>query len=67
VVTTRDDLRIAELARRHGVPWARIGVAGGDRLVLSSGGRTLVDLPVSTLHEAWMSLERQLGEPALSR
>jgi phosphoribosylformylglycinamidine synthase len=67
VVTTRDDLRMAELARRHGVPWARLGVVGGDRLVLSAGGRTLVDLPVSTLHEAWMSLERQLGEPALSR
>jgi phosphoribosylformylglycinamidine synthase len=67
VVTTRDDLRMAELARRHGVPWARIGVVGGDRLVLSAGGRPLVDLPVSTLHEAWMSLERQLAAPALSR
>jgi phosphoribosylformylglycinamidine synthase len=67
VVTTRDDLRMAELARRHGVPWARIGVVGGDRLVLSSGGTTLVDLPVSALHEAWMSLDRTLGEPALAR
>jgi phosphoribosylformylglycinamidine synthase len=67
VVSTRDDLRLAELARRHGVPWARIGVVGGDRLVLSSGGRVLVDLPVSALHEAWMSLERRLGEPALTR
>jgi len=67
VVTTRDDLRMAELARRHGVPWARIGAVGGDRLVLSSGGRTLVDLPVAALHEAWTSLERTLGEPALAR
>jgi phosphoribosylformylglycinamidine synthase len=67
VVTTRDDLRMAELARRHGVPWARIGVVAGERLVLSSAGRTLVDLPLATLHEAWMSLERQLGEPALDR
>jgi phosphoribosylformylglycinamidine (FGAM) synthase-like enzyme len=67
VVTTRDELRMAELARRHGVPWARIGAVGGDRLALSSGGRTLVDLPIATLHEAWMSLERQLGEPALTR
>jgi hypothetical protein len=47
------------------VPWARLGAVGGDRLVLSSGGRTLVDLPVATLHEAWMGLERLLGEPAL--
>jgi phosphoribosylformylglycinamidine synthase len=64
VVTTRDDLRIAELARRHGVPWARLGVVGGDRLVLSSGGKTLVDLSVAALHEAWTSLERLLSEPA---
>ena len=67
VVTTRDDLRMAELARRHGVPWARIGAVGGDRLVLSSGGQTLVDLPLTALHEAWTSLERTLGEPALAR
>jgi phosphoribosylformylglycinamidine synthase subunit PurL len=67
IVTTRDDLRLAELARRHGVPWARLGWVGGDRLVLASGGRTLVDLPIATLHEAWMTLERQLGEPALAR
>jgi phosphoribosylformylglycinamidine synthase subunit PurL len=60
VVTTRDDLRIAELARRHGVRWARLGVVGGDRLVLSAGGRALVDLPVRDLHDSWMSLERQL-------
>jgi phosphoribosylformylglycinamidine synthase subunit PurL len=67
VVTTRDDLRLAELARRHGVPWARLGVVGGERLVLSSGGRTLVDLALPALHEAWTSLERQLAAPALSR
>jgi phosphoribosylformylglycinamidine synthase len=67
VVTTADDLRIAELARRHGVPWARIGVVGGDRLVLAAAGRTLVDLPVAALHEAWTSLERRLDEPALAR
>jgi phosphoribosylformylglycinamidine synthase II len=57
IVTTRDELRIAELARRHGVPWARIGVVGGRRLTLVSGGATLVDLSLERLHEAWMSLE----------
>jgi phosphoribosylformylglycinamidine synthase len=67
VVTTRDELRMAELARRHGVPWARIGVVGGDRLVLASGKRTLVDLPLVALYDAWTSLERRLGEPALAR
>ena len=60
VVTTRDELRLAELARRHGVPWARVGAVGGDRLVLASSGQTLVDLPVAGLHEAWMSLEKAL-------
>jgi phosphoribosylformylglycinamidine (FGAM) synthase-like enzyme len=61
VVTTRDELRIAELARRYGVPWARIGVVDGGRLTLVSGGATLVDLPLERLHEAWMSLEPLLS------
>jgi len=61
VVTTRDELRIAELARRHGVPWARLGAVGGGRLTLAAGGATLVDLPVERLHEAWMSLEAMLS------
>jgi phosphoribosylformylglycinamidine synthase len=61
VVTTRDELRIAELARRHGVPWARLGVVGGGRLTLTSGGAPLVDLPVASLHGAWMSLEAVLS------
>ena len=61
VVTTRDELRIAELARRHGVRWARIGVVGGDRLAVAAGGKTLIDQPVAALHEAWMSLEAALS------
>ncbi len=61
IVTSRDDLRMAELARRHGVPWARMGTVGDDRLVLSAGGRTLVDAPVASLLEAWMALDRILG------
>jgi phosphoribosylformylglycinamidine synthase len=61
IVTTRDELRVAELARRHGVRWARVGTVGGDRLVLGSGGATLVDLPVASLHQAWMSLESVLS------
>ena len=51
IVTTRDDLRMAELARRHGVRWARVGTVGGDRLVLSSGGAARVDLPVADLRD----------------
>jgi phosphoribosylformylglycinamidine synthase len=60
IVTSRDDLRLAELARRHGVPWARIGAVGGGRLQVRTAGRALVDLPVAELHEAWMSLEALL-------
>jgi phosphoribosylformylglycinamidine synthase len=60
VVTTRDELRMAELARRHGVPWARLGTVGGDRLELTLGGRVAVDLPVRELHRAWTSLEALL-------
>jgi phosphoribosylformylglycinamidine synthase len=66
VVTTRDELRIAELARRHGVPWARIGVVGGGRLTLVSGGDELLDLPVARLHDAWMDLEAFLSERKVS-
>jgi phosphoribosylformylglycinamidine synthase len=61
VVTTRDELRLAELARRHGVRWARLGAVGGDRLVIRAGGRTLVEAPVAALHAAWMALERAFG------
>jgi phosphoribosylformylglycinamidine synthase len=64
VVTTRDELRLPELARRHGVPWARIGMVGGDRLTLASAGQTFLDLPVARLHEAWMSLEAVLSAPS---
>jgi phosphoribosylformylglycinamidine synthase subunit PurL len=61
IVTSRDELRVAELARRHGVPWARIGPVGGARLQIRTGGRALIDLPVTELHQAWMSLEALLA------
>ena len=61
VVTTRDDLRIAELARRHCVHWARLGSVGGNRLILAAAGQVIVDASVTDLHSAWMSLEKMLG------
>jgi phosphoribosylformylglycinamidine synthase len=67
IVTTRDDLRLAELARRHGVPWARLGVVEGKRLTLNVSGSTHVDASVGDLHEAWMSLEKQLQAPRESK
>jgi hypothetical protein len=42
------------------VRWVRVGTVGGDRLVLASGGSTLIDAGVAELHHAWMSLERLL-------
>jgi phosphoribosylformylglycinamidine synthase len=61
VVTTRDEVSLQETARRHDVPFARLGTVGGGHLTLVSGGRVLVDLPVARLREAWMSLDGALG------
>jgi phosphoribosylformylglycinamidine synthase subunit PurL len=61
VVTARDGAALEALAERHGVPCVRLGSVGGGRLSLKSGGRTLFDLPVTRLYEAWASLERLLG------
>jgi phosphoribosylformylglycinamidine synthase len=61
LVSTHDEGRLQALARRHGVSSVRLGAVGGERLTLLSDGRTLVDLPVSRLHEAWRGLEAELA------
>jgi phosphoribosylformylglycinamidine synthase len=61
IVTTRDEARLRAAAYRHGVPCARLGTVGGERVTLLSGARVLADLLVEELHEAWMSLERRLA------
>jgi len=61
VVSTREDAKLQQLARRHGVPCERLGAVGGDHLTLSSEGTALLDVAVTRLHEAWTSLERLLG------
>jgi phosphoribosylformylglycinamidine synthase len=61
VVTTHDEGALQESARRHDVPCQRLGAVGGDRLTLTAVGRTLIDLPVARLHEAWMGLEPLLA------
>ena len=61
IVTTRDEARLRAGAHRHGVPCARLGVVGGDRVTLLSGTRVLADLLVCHLHEAFMSLESRLA------
>src|SRR4029079_2286941 len=42
IVTTRDGGRLEALSAQHGVPCARLGTVGGERLTLRAGGRTLV-------------------------
>jgi phosphoribosylformylglycinamidine synthase len=61
VVTTRDEARLRAAAHRHGVPCARLGTVGGDRLALLSGSRVLAEAPVARLHSAWMGSEAQRG------
>lgn len=62
VVSTRDGADLETLAHHHGVPCARIGGVGGDALIVSTGGDTLLELPVAKLLEAWTSLERRLSQ-----
>jgi phosphoribosylformylglycinamidine synthase subunit PurL len=61
VVTTRDEKALRALAGRLRVPCTRLGEVGGDRLTVTAGGRAVLDLPVVTLHTAWMSLEGVLA------
>jgi phosphoribosylformylglycinamidine synthase len=60
IVTTRDEPALRALADRHGVPIARLGTVGGDRLTIVQGGSAVLDEPMSALHAAWTSLERSL-------
>jgi phosphoribosylformylglycinamidine synthase subunit PurL len=61
IVTTRDEPRLRELAARHDVHWARLGTVGGDRLTVALQGQVVVNVPVTALHAAWMSLDRTLA------
>jgi phosphoribosylformylglycinamidine synthase subunit PurL len=60
LVTTRDEKALQALAEKHGVPCARIGTVGGDRLAVARDGSSLLDEPLADLVEAWTRLERDL-------
>ena len=62
IVTTRDEAALRALADRHGVPTARLGTVGGDRLTIRRQGTTVLDEPMASLHAAWTGLERALGK-----
>jgi phosphoribosylformylglycinamidine synthase len=62
VVSVRPECaeRVQEIARRHGVPCAELGLVGGDRLTLR-GQRFALDLPLEAIHWAWSTgLSRSL-------
>ncbi len=61
VVTTANPGGVEALAARHKVASTRLGAVGGHRLLLRHEGSPLVDLPITRLHEAWMSLEGALA------
>jgi phosphoribosylformylglycinamidine synthase len=50
-VAAQDDERLGERARRHGVPFARLGETGGD--VLAVQGQ--LEIPLTELRDAWSS------------
>jgi phosphoribosylformylglycinamidine synthase subunit PurL len=53
---------LERLAAAHGVPWARIGQTGGDRLRLAGPGVAL-DVAVAPLRQAWRTaFARMMGE-----
>jgi phosphoribosylformylglycinamidine synthase II len=60
IVSTRDKRRFEEACGHAGVPCRLLGAVGGERLTLTADGRSLVDLPLARLHEAWMGLEARL-------
>jgi phosphoribosylformylglycinamidine synthase subunit PurL len=61
IVTTRDAARIEAIAKSHGVPFAKIGTVGGDRLHIAIDGTAAVDQSLAEIHQAFMSLERSLS------
>ncbi|HYP26546.1 MAG TPA: phosphoribosylformylglycinamidine synthase subunit PurL [Blastocatellia bacterium] len=44
---------IMELAKEHGVPAARLGRTGGERLKIRVNGEPVIDRPVSEVEAAW--------------
>jgi phosphoribosylformylglycinamidine synthase len=60
-VNPKDTERVLAAAGRWGVPAARIGETGGDRLVIASDGEGIVDVGVDEVRSAWSEgLSRQL-------
>jgi phosphoribosylformylglycinamidine (FGAM) synthase-like enzyme len=45
--------RVIEIAARWGVPVARVGRTGGDRLQIVIEGRVVVDVAVADAAKAW--------------
>ncbi len=66
-VESEDLARLEEVAKRHSVPCFRLGTVGGDRLVMTHGGTSAIDLPVKDLSDTWRSsIPAKAGLPAAS-
>jgi phosphoribosylformylglycinamidine synthase len=60
IVTTRDAAKVEAIAKKHGVPFAKIGTVAGDRLQIAVDGKTAVDQSLVEIHQGFMTLERSL-------
>jgi phosphoribosylformylglycinamidine synthase subunit PurL len=60
VVSASDGAALEQAARRAGVSCRALGIVQGDRLELVRQRETVIDLALSRLHQAWMSLETRL-------
>jgi phosphoribosylformylglycinamidine synthase len=56
-------LKVAAIAREHGVPFAEIGEVGGGSLVVKHGGKPLLEVRVADAKEPWTkAIPRLVGE-----
>jgi phosphoribosylformylglycinamidine synthase subunit PurL len=61
IVTTRDAAKVEAIAKSHGVPFAKIGTVGGDRLQIAVDSKPVLQPSLAEIHQAFMALERSLG------
>ena len=50
-----DSEKLAEIAKKHSVDCAEIGVVGGDKLTVKVNSETLIDAEVADLEKAYRS------------
>jgi len=54
VSVNKDNLKTLErIAKKHSIPYYRLGKVQGARLIVKCGKREIINLPVTTLSQAW--------------